>query len=176
MEDAHARGDDEPEDPDDEVRRHVVAPLMAQHRNTIRRREQQCADGEVRRVPEVIAAVLQHVLRRDRQEPAEHERPERGALRLEQQRKADAADVGALEVHDAPAYEPGEERLGDRAREERHGQPLVSADDVIAELRDHEHERDQSGNEVPRVDRFRTRQRGLRNGAGVGHRATISAR
>jgi len=63
VKDTHTGRDEEPEDPDDEIGRDVVAPLMAEHRDPIRRREQQTADGEVRRVPEVTAPVLQDVLR-----------------------------------------------------------------------------------------------------------------
>jgi len=170
--DANARGDHEPERPDHQIGGDVIAPLVAEHRNPIRRREQQAADGEVCRIPEMVAAVLQHVLRRDGEEAAEHERPERSALRLEQEREADAADVGALQIHHASAHECREQRFGDRAGEQCDSEALVSADDVVPQLRGEEDECDQARDQIPRVERSRAlppSERWLGNGAGVGH-------
>src|SRR5213596_1624696 len=62
MEHANPRGDEQSEAPDHGVRRQVVAPLMAEHGDARRRRQDEQADGEVARIPEVPAAVLQHVL------------------------------------------------------------------------------------------------------------------
>jgi hypothetical protein len=106
--DPHTSRDHEAKDPDHEIRRHIVAPLMAEHRNTVRRGKQQGSDRKVGRVPEMIIAILQDVLRRDREEGAEREWPERAALWLEQQRKTNSADVRALEIDDTSAHEPRE--------------------------------------------------------------------
>src|ERR1051326_2854334 len=97
----------------------------------------------------VIGAILQHILRRNRQERTEREWPQGAALRLQQEREADATDVRALKIDHAAADEPGEQRLCRHAGRQRHGEPRISADDVIADLRGNQHERDQKCDQVP---------------------------
>jgi len=65
----HARRDHQAERPDHEVRREVVPPLVAQDRDALGRGEQQRDDREVRGIPEMVLAVAEDVLGRDR-EPA----------------------------------------------------------------------------------------------------------
>ena len=100
----------------------------------------------------MVVAVLEDVLRRDGEKSAEHERPEHAALRLEQQRQAESTDVGTLQVHDLAAREPGEQRLGRHAGEQRHGEAIVPSDHVVAELRHHQDERDEERDQIARVD------------------------
>ena len=71
---------------------------------------------------------------------------------LDEQRQADAADIGALQIDDLAAVEKGEQRFGRHARRERHHEPLVSTEHVIAELRRQQHERDEERDEVARID------------------------
>ena len=125
---------------------------MAEHRDLARRGEQERADREVGGVPEVLLAVAQHVLRRDGEKSADHEGPQRATLRLGEQGEADAADVGALQVDDAAAVEPGERRFRRHAHAEREHEARVAAEHVIAELRDDQDERDEPGDQVARVD------------------------
>jgi hypothetical protein len=83
---AHASGDDQPEHPDHHVGDDIVAELMAEHRDPVRREQQQGRNREVRGVPQVIVAIAKNVLRRDRDEATERERPERAPLRLHEER------------------------------------------------------------------------------------------
>jgi len=100
----------------------------------------------------VVLAVAQDVLGSDRQEPAQREGPERAALRLDEQREADTADVRALEVDDLAAVEPGKQRLRRRADRQREHQSVVAAEHVIAELRRDQNERDEKRDEIARID------------------------
>src|SRR5688572_32432978 len=52
VKDLHTPYDEQPERPDNQVGREIVPPLMAQDRNAIRRREQQCDDREIGRSEE----------------------------------------------------------------------------------------------------------------------------
>src|SRR5690242_5554694 len=100
----------------------------------------------------MILAVSKRVLRGDGDETADYKRPQRAALRLDQQREADAADVRAEEIDDLPAIEPRQQRLGQRADREGDYQPVVAAEQVITQLANDEKECDEKSNQIPRVD------------------------
>src|SRR5690242_12770739 len=125
---------------------------MAQHRHAVGRGEEQDRYREVGWIPEMIVAIAEHVLRGDRQESAEREWPECGALRLGQQREADSTYVCALQVHDFAAIEPGEQRLRRHADAERDDETLVSAEHVIPELRGEQNEGDEKRDEISWID------------------------
>ena len=99
-----------------------------------------------------LSRAAQHVLRRDREHGAQHEGPERAPLRLEEQGEGDPADVRARQVDHPAAVEPGEHRFRGHAHQQRHREPLVAADDVVARLREHQHQGDQPRGEIARVD------------------------
>src|SRR5690242_2663825 len=100
----------------------------------------------------MILAVSKRVLRGDGDETADYKRPQRAALRLDQQREADAADVRAEQIDDLPAIEPRQQRFGQRTDREGDYQPVVTAEQVITQLANDENERDEERNQIPRVD------------------------
>ncbi len=151
VEHAHSRYDEEPEAPDHRIRGQVVAPLAAQDGDARRRRQHEQGDGKVARVPEVPATVLQHVLRGDREEAAQRERPEQIDARLDQEREADAGDVGALRVREAPQHPARQGQLGRHANAEGDGEPIVAAEDAVARLAQHQDERDEERHQPARV-------------------------
>ena len=152
MEHADARDDEEPEAPDHRVRRQLITPLMAEDGHARRRHEDEHADGEVARVPEMTAAVLQDVLGRDREEPAEDERPQQIGAWFDQQRETDAGDVGALHVREAPPQEPRQDQLGRGANAQRRNETVVPPEDAVARFAEHQDERDEERDRVARIE------------------------
>src|SRR5882724_989502 len=148
VEHADSSHDEEPETPDHRVRGQVVAPLAAQDGDARRRRQHEQGDGKVARVPEVPATVLQHVLRGDREEAAQRERPEQIDAGLDQEREADAGDVGALWVREAPPHPARQSQLRRHANPEADGEPIVAAEDAIARLAQHQDQRDEERDQV----------------------------
>src|SRR3989454_1238315 len=140
--------DEEPETPDHGVRGQVVAPLAAQDGDARRRRQHEQGDGKVARIPGVPATVLQHVLRGDREKTAQRERPEQIDTRLDQEREADAGDVGALRVREASPHPARQSQLGRHATAEGDGEPIVAAEDAVARLAQHQDQRDEEGDQV----------------------------
>src|ERR1700694_2984828 len=57
VEHADARNDYQPEDPDHQVRRQVIAELVAEHGDAIWREQQQSGDRKVCRIPQVVVAI-----------------------------------------------------------------------------------------------------------------------
>src|SRR2546426_2989131 len=148
VEHADSRHDEEPETPDHRVGGQVVAPLAAEDGDARRRRQHEQGNGKVARVPEVPATVLQHVLRGDREKTAQRERPEQIDTRLDQEREADAGDVGALRVREAPPQPARQSQLGRHANAEGDGEPIVAAEDAVARLAQHQDQRDEERDQV----------------------------
>src|SRR6266480_2422448 len=148
----HPGGDQEPEGPDDRIGGEVVPPLVAQDRHAAGRDHEQQADREVARVPEVLAAIGEHVLRGDGQERAQGKRPHQTGPRLEQQRETDAGDVGALQCGAAAPHEPRQRELGRHAPAEADDEAVVAAQDAVARFPHHQDERDEERHQVAGID------------------------
>ena len=100
----------------------------------------------------MVLAIAQDVLGRYGDESPQHERPERAALRLDEQGQADAADVGAEQIDNFAAVEPGKHCFCRQADAERDDEPIVAADHVVAQLRCHQHQRDEKCDQIAWVD------------------------
>src|SRR5437773_755754 len=148
----HPGGDQQPEGPDHRVGGEVVPPLVTEDRHAARCDQEQQADREIARVPQMLAAIGEHVLRGDGQERAQGKRPHQTGPRLEQQRETDAGDVGALERGTAAPHEPRQRELGRHAPAEADDEAVVAAQDAVARFPYHQDERDEEGDQVAGID------------------------
>src|SRR5437867_10672499 len=63
--------------------------------------------------------------------------------RLDQEREADAGDVGALRVREASLHPARQRQFGRHANPEGDGEPIVAAEDAVACLAQHQDQRDE---------------------------------
>src|SRR5712691_6737104 len=96
----------------------------------------------------MAAAIGQHVLGRDREKSPEREWPQNVRLRLDQERQTDPCDVRARHIGDSTPEPPGEENLRRDRDAKRRREPLVAAEDAVARLAHHEHQRDEKDDQV----------------------------
>src|SRR3989449_1688423 len=76
------------------------------------------------------------------------ERPEQIDARLDQEREADAGDVGALRVREASPHPARQSQLGGHANAEGDGEPIVATEDAVACLAQHQDQRDEERDQV----------------------------
>src|SRR5438876_1172112 len=129
-----------------------VSPLVTEDRHAARCDQEQQADREIARVPQMLAAIGEHVLRGDGQERAQGKRPEQTGPRLEQERETDAGDVRALERGAAAPHEARQGKLGRHAYAQAEGEAVVAAQNAVARFPHHQNERDEERHEVAGID------------------------